>query len=115
VTRITLAIVAAVALAACGQQQEQAAHPHEEPHGKLMTVAALERDLVGTAFVDQSQDTVHVSKADCVPGTPNRRRDIHLVCVLRFGSGLVADQVAVHVVRDGWIFYSDVVVPAVVP
>jgi hypothetical protein len=80
-----------------------------------MTVAALERDLIGEAFVDQSEETVRVSEADCVVGSPGQRRDVHHACVLRFGSGLVADQVAVHVVEDGWIFYSDVVVPAIEP
>ena len=78
-----------------------------------MTVAALEQDLIGQAFVDQSEDTVNVTKVDCVPGTPDKRREVHFACVLRFGSGLVADEVAVHVIEDGWIFYSDVVVPAI--
>jgi hypothetical protein len=115
-TRIALALIGAVAVAGCGQQQEErAAHPHEERHGTPMAVAALQQDLIGTAFVDQSEETVRVSKAECVPGSPGKRRDIHHVCILRFGSGLVADQVAVHVVEDGWIFYSDVVVPAVEP
>jgi hypothetical protein len=113
VTRIAFALIGAVALTACGSEQETAAHPHEEPHGRPASVAALERDLIGTAFVDQSEETVHVSKADCVAGTPGKRRDVHHVCVLRFGTGLVADQVAVHVVADGWIFFSDVLVPAI--
>jgi hypothetical protein len=115
-TKIALAVIGAAAVAGCGSQQEgRAAHPHEERHGTPMTVAELQHDLIGMAFVDQSEETVRVSKAECVPGSPGKRRDIHQVCVLRFGSGLVADEVAVHVVEDGWIFYSDIVVPAIEP
>jgi hypothetical protein len=113
--RLAIAVIAVIVLPGCGMEDADTSHPHEEPHGTPMSVAALERDLVGMAFLDQSEEKVQVSKADCVPGSPGKRRDIHHACVLRFGSGLIADQVAVHVVDDGWIFYSAVVVPAIEP
>jgi hypothetical protein len=114
-TRLLTAAIGLIVLSGCGMEDSGTSHPHEESHGMPMTVAALERDLIGMAFVDQSEEKVEVSKAECVPGSPGKRRDIHHACVLKFGSGLVADQVAVHVVEDGWIFYSDVVIPAIEP
>ena len=48
-TRLLSAAIGLIVLSGCGMEDSGTSHPHEEPHGMPMTVAALERDLIGMA------------------------------------------------------------------
>jgi len=79
-------------------------HDHSDPHGQPMTAFGIKRAMVGKMFRTEAGGRVWVESADCTSDA-TAALQVHFQCQLLFNNG-DADDVLVHVLRDGLFFKS---------